>query len=235
SPGLGSVLRSVYRAAAAFSMSSLPCGLLPVHSQGPDWMPRVSLEPPALKMLSLVVLMASLTKSTARAPLALVVVPWKSLKTWSQSCEVLGLSVVTLASSSKRPDGTTSGRVPLGVVPKKFRGTRALTVIEMLAPPARLALSAVSNSLGLIEEVSKPFGSVESTYQASWLLASSGSWSVRWTLRAVPAPVLLTVMVKEAVWPGVTVALETDFVIVRVGLVSTNGLPVRSALGAARV
>src|SRR5262249_31529713 len=120
------------------------------------------------------------------------VVPWKSLKTWSQSCEVLGLFVVTLASSSKRPGGTTSGRPALGVLPKKFTGTKALTVIERLVPPRRVAESAVSRSLGLIE--AEPHWEVV-MLQASWLLASSGSWSVRWTLRAVPAPVFVTVMV----------------------------------------
>src|SRR5262249_38389408 len=132
-------------------------------------MPEMSLEPPALKMSSLVVLMASLTKSTARAPLALVVVPWKSLKTWFQSCEPL-TSTVVLPSSSKRLGGRPSGRVELGLFPKKVRGTRALTVIDSVAPPAREALVADSTSLLLIEAVSNW---EETTDQASCLLASS--------------------------------------------------------------
>src|SRR5262249_4960890 len=149
-------------------------------------MPETSLEPPAEKMLSLVVLMASLTKSTARAPLALVVVPWKSLKTWFQSCEPLD-STVVLPSSSKRLGGRPSGRLALGVFPKKLRGTRALTVIDSLAPPTREALVAVSTSLLLIEAVPN---CEEVTDQASWLLVSSGRLSVTTTLSAVPAPVL---------------------------------------------
>src|SRR5262249_6780361 len=195
SPGLGSVLRSLYRAAAAFSMSSLPCGLPPVHSHCPDWMPRVSLEPPALKMLSLVVLMGSLTKSTARAPLVLVLPAWESAKTWSQSCEVLGLSVTTLPSSSKRFGGTGSGRLALGVFPKEFAGTRALTVIVAVTPPAREAAVPVSLGFAGLLVSMEVVKLMEVALQFSRLLGSSGNTSVTTTLVAVPAPVFETVMV----------------------------------------
>src|SRR5262249_11538138 len=85
-------------------MSFLPCGLEPVNNHGPDWMPWVSLEPPPVKMSSVLVLTLSVKKPPARAAL---VGPWEkeplvagepaSAKIWSQSCAV---AAVTLPSSS---------------------------------------------------------------------------------------------------------------------------------------
>ena len=75
-------------------MSSLPCGLEPVNSHRPCWMPSVSLEPPPWKMSSVLELTLSVKKLPASAAL---VEPWTKLplplgdpasaKTWSQSWE----------------------------------------------------------------------------------------------------------------------------------------------------
>src|SRR5262245_30249779 len=79
-------------------MSFLACGLEPVNSHGPFWMPWVSLEPPPVKMSSVLLLTLSVTKAEATAPLLGGGVTLLSAKTWSQSCVV---AVVTLPSSSK--------------------------------------------------------------------------------------------------------------------------------------
>src|SRR5262245_56477176 len=90
-------------------MSFLPCGLDSVNSHLPDWMPWVSFDPPPVKMSSVLLLTASVTKLDARAPLTGGGVTLVSAKTWSQSCEVVvepeepRTPVVTLASSSKVP------------------------------------------------------------------------------------------------------------------------------------
>src|SRR5262245_21384377 len=78
-------------------MSCLACGLEAVNSHGPCWMPWVSFDPPPVKMSSVFVLTASVTKADAIAPLTGGGVTLLSAKTWSQSCVVV---VVTLASSS---------------------------------------------------------------------------------------------------------------------------------------
>src|SRR5262245_606545 len=78
-------------------------------------------------------------------------------------------------------------------------GITASTLTDAVAPAARVALLAVRRSPVLIEVVPKvlvPGGRV----QVSW--SAAGSWSVTETLVAGPAPVLETVMVREAVSPG---------------------------------
>ena len=91
----------------------MPCGLEPVNSHGPCWMPCVSLEPPPWKMSSVLELTLSVTKLPAIAALvgplakvALVDGDPASAKTWSQSWVVV---VVMLPSSSNGVAGLTLG------------------------------------------------------------------------------------------------------------------------------
>src|SRR5262245_32886444 len=81
--------------------------------------------------------------------------------------------------------------------PKTSNGTRALTVIDVVAPATRGELTAVRKSSSLIDAVSKV---LESTRHVN--TAPADNWSVTITPVAGPAPVLLTVMVKDAVSPG---------------------------------
>src|SRR5205809_4997487 len=136
-------------------------------------------------------------------------------RTLLQSSPVTLGSSVALPSSSNRPLGRGS---PLPVppsVPKMSKGTTALTVIEAVAPPARLELLAVRKPLELIEDEPNV---LEATHQVSKV--ASGSWSVTSTLLAGPAPVFDTVMGKEAVSPGWMTSPEpgvTALVISRLG------------------
>src|SRR5262245_18895721 len=91
-------------------MSFLACGFEAVNNQGPDWMPRVSFEPPPVKMSSVLELTLSVMNADARAPeMAEFEASGPSANTWSQSWDVVvepvvpRTPVVTLASSSKVP------------------------------------------------------------------------------------------------------------------------------------
>src|SRR5438128_1182563 len=197
-------------------MSSLPCGLPAVDSQGPCWMPEMSLEPPPVKMLSLVLLITSVTEAwSAELP------PFPKRTLLQSSAGPTGgaaLNAVASPSSSNRPLGIGS---PLPTVPgggpKIFTGITALTMMETLEPAARVALLAVRKSPELSEAESNP--SNEEIVQGN---AGSGSWSVTTMPLAAPAPVFETVMVKEAVSPGWMTALVpspvTVLLIARTGI-----------------
>ena len=157
-------------------ISFLPCCGKFVNRHGPCCMPRVSSEPPPVKASSPLVLTASVTKLDAIAPLVLVPLT-TSLKTWSQSCEVVvepdvpSNPVVALPSNSNTPAATGSPLpAPLPVVPKMSPGIVALRVTDVLAPAGRVALVAVRKSLVLIEAVSRV---KEVTLQANWSAAGN--------------------------------------------------------------
>src|SRR5262249_43693891 len=133
-----------------------------------DWMPEMSLEPPPVKVVGSLPPTVSYSKLPDCAPLLvgwpLLATPLEkspepaggegepaSLKTWSQSCEAVvegppppevRSPVLALASISKRFNGTGLPLPWPTVIPKMSRGTTALTMIEMVVPPGRLALLA---------------------------------------------------------------------------------------------
>ena len=82
-------------------------------------------------------------------------------------------------------------------LPNRSAGTTALTTIVTLAPAGSEASVAVRKSVELIVAESKV---LDATLQLS--RSASGNWSVTTTFVAGPAPVLETVMVKDAVSPG---------------------------------
>src|SRR5262245_43026076 len=189
-------------------MSFLACGLDVVYFHGPCWMPRVSFDPPEVKMSSPVELTASVTKVWANG------LPPSPKTALAQSSPATSGSLTAFPSSSNGP----AGRFPVpppGGEPKMSRGTTALTVTEAVAPAGRLELVAVRKSPTLMLVVAKV---EESTFQVS--RSGSGSWSVTTTLVAGPAPSFVTVMVNEAVSPGsITLKpLVTAFTITRCGI-----------------
>src|SRR5262245_16463271 len=128
-------------------MSFLACGFESVNFQAPCWIPKVSFDPPAVKMSSFVVLTASVTKELANEapPLA---------KTLAQSSPATAGSSTALPSSSNGPLGRFPVPLP-GGGPKMSEGMTALTVTEAVAPAASDALLAVNKSPVLIEVTSK--------------------------------------------------------------------------------
>src|SRR5262245_26193040 len=124
-------------------MSSLPCGLELVNSQGPFWMPWMSLEPPPWKMSSVVELTTSCTKL---CPIELPKVPNRALL---QSSPATAGSLIAFPSNSKRPVGSGLPLPWPGGVPKRSAGIGALTVIVAVAAvPA--AASGASNGGALL-------------------------------------------------------------------------------------
>src|SRR5881397_4068686 len=105
-------------------------------------------------------------------------------------------SLTAFPSSSNNPGGSGSP-LPAPVLPNRSAGTTALTTTVTLAPAGSDASVAVRKSVELIVAESKV---LEATPQLS--RSGSGNWSVTTTFVAGPAPVLETVMVKEAVSPG---------------------------------